>query len=148
MAANEVLPVGTTYTSPPDEVNSTKSDYRGPNNLAYIDEAHHSAASDESLRPDGLMGLTFMLARHHYVPLSLPEFTADRLMHDPYDRDPGLGVDSLKARLVISIAPQREYSEHECDIIEEYVSRGGPVHHHCRRRRRWSRRGGCSIDSV
>jgi hypothetical protein len=66
-----------------------------------------------------------MLARHHYVPLSLPELTAERLMYDPEKRDPGLGVESLKARLVISIAPQREYTEHECDIIEEYLARGG-----------------------
>jgi hypothetical protein len=129
---NEVLPRGVEYAPPPDVTlhgdeagKASRPEYRGPNNLAYIDAAHHSAASDESLRPDGVMGLTYMLMRHNYLALSLPELTGEWLMDEPERRDPNLGVNSLKARLVLSVAPQRPYSSHEIDLLDEYVARGG-----------------------
>jgi hypothetical protein len=130
--ASEVLPRGVTYTPPPDltmpnadAAAAAKPTYRGPNNLAYIDGSHHSAASDESLRPDGIMGLTYMLMRHNYLALLLPELTGERLMDHPDRRDASLGVESLKARLLVSIAPQRAYSERELIVLDEYIARGG-----------------------
>ena len=128
--ANEVLPRGAAYFPPADLTlpgadASAKPDYRGPNNLAYIDASHHSAASDETLRHDGIAGMTSMLMRHNYLALSLPELTGERLMDDPDRRDAGLGVESLKARLLLSIAPQRPYSEREVNVLDEYIARGG-----------------------
>jgi hypothetical protein len=109
-AANEVLPTG---------------EHRERNNVAYIDTSHHGAHSDEALRDDGLMGLTSMLVRHGYLALQMSEFSGERLMNEPDVRDGSLGPSSLKARLVVSIAPQREYTDAECDVIDEYIARGG-----------------------
>ena len=146
MAANEVLPVGRAYIPPSDsndpagdaaasrntsgdaakkdDAAAARAKYRGPNNLAYIDAAHHSAASDESLRPDGIMGMTYMLMRHHYLAL-VPELTAERLMNQPDERDFNLGVDSLKRGLIVAIAPQRPYTDRELNVLDEFIARGG-----------------------
>ena len=81
-----------------------------PNNLAYIDSSHMEAASEESWRPDGTMGLAMTLIRNGYLTLSLPELTADRLS---------------RAGLLVSIAPAREFSKRERQVIREFVEAGG-----------------------
>lgn len=80
------------------------------NMLAYIDATHMPAYSEESLRPDGLMGLTLTLMRNGYLTLGLHEFTAERLS---------------RAGLLILIAPRREFSPGERKIVQKFVSDGG-----------------------
>jgi hypothetical protein len=81
-----------------------------PNNLAYIDASHLEAYSRESWRNDGTMGLALTLMRNGYLTLTLPEFTPERLS---------------RARLLVSIAPARPFSEKEREAVLEFVRSGG-----------------------
>ena len=81
-----------------------------PNNLAYIDSTHMEAYSPESWRPDGMMGMNQTLMRNGYLTLNLPEFTRERIK---------------RAGLIVSVAPAREFSASERDIVREFVDRGG-----------------------
>lgn len=81
-----------------------------PNNLALIDAAHLSAASDESWRDEGTAGLNMTLTRCGYLALNLPEFTRERLE---------------KAGLLVTIAPSKFYSRQEKAILRDFVSNGG-----------------------
>lgn len=81
-----------------------------PNNLAYVDFSHLNACSPESWREDGTMGLALTLMRDGYLVLDLTELSAKRLR---------------RAGLLVSIAPSREYSNAECEIIREFVRGGG-----------------------
>jgi len=78
--------------------------------LAYIDAAHLGAYSEESWRPEGIGGLEMTLIRNGYLTLSLPEFTPERLR---------------RAGLLVSIAPQREFTHAEMDALETFVRGGG-----------------------
>ena len=82
----------------------------GPNNLAYIDDCHMSAFSHDPWKPEGIMGLLLTLMRNDFVPLMAPEITPERL------RD---------ARLLVSIAPGKEYTKAEREAIVEWVNKGG-----------------------
>jgi hypothetical protein len=82
----------------------------GPNNLAYIDDCHMSAFSHDPWKPEGIMGLLLTLMRNDFVPLMAPEITSERL------RD---------ARLLVSIAPGKEYTKAEREAIVEWVNKGG-----------------------
>jgi len=82
----------------------------GPNNLAYIDDCHMSAFSHDPWKPEGIMGLLLTLMRNDFVPLMAPETTSERL------RD---------ARLLVSIAPGKEYTKAEREAIVEWVNKGG-----------------------
>jgi hypothetical protein len=81
-----------------------------PNNLAYIDSTHMEAYSPESWRPDGMMGMNQTLMRNGYLTLNLPEFTRERIE---------------RAGLIVSVAPAREFSASERDIVREFVDGGG-----------------------
>ncbi len=83
-----------------------------PNNLAYIDAGHLNADTPESWREDGLGAFQLTLMRNGYLPLLLSDTTPERLD---------------KARLLFIDAPAREYSAAECDIVENYVKKGGIV---------------------
>ena len=78
--------------------------------LAYLDGAHVSAASDESWRPDGTMGLAMTLMRNGYLVLDLPELTRERLDG---------------AALLVSSAPLRAYSKLERRVVRDWVRAGG-----------------------
>jgi hypothetical protein len=80
------------------------------NNLAYIDATHMGAHSEEGWRYDGIAGLEMTLMRDGYLTLSLPELTRERLR---------------RAALLVSIAPLREFTESEIEIVEEFVKDGG-----------------------
>ncbi|MEP0844988.1 MAG: hypothetical protein HRF43_19985 [Phycisphaerae bacterium] len=83
---------------------------RTPNNLAYIDASHLEAYSRESLREDGLMGLTHALMRDGYQVLSLDRF-------DPAAIE--------RAGLLVSIAPGRAFTPAERETVRKFVERGG-----------------------
>jgi hypothetical protein len=86
------------------------------NNLAYIDESHLGNFSPESWREDGLMGLCMNLMRNDYLCLMLPELTRERLL---------AGDQTPRARLLISVAPGREFSADERETIKDFVAAGG-----------------------
>ena len=86
------------------------SDGVGSGGLAYIDSSHVETFSQESWRYEGTMGLTLNLMRNGYLVLDLPNFSAARL---------------AGAGLLISIAPSREYTEDEREIIKDWVAGGG-----------------------
>jgi len=81
-----------------------------PNNLAYVDAALMNLYSREGWRPDGVMGLCLTLMREDFLTLLLPEITADRLE---------------SARLLVSVAPGREPTRREREVIKEFVRSGG-----------------------
>ncbi|MCX5654607.1 MAG: DUF4350 domain-containing protein [Planctomycetota bacterium] len=80
------------------------------NNLAYIDTTHLSAASGESVRPDGTLGLEMTLMRSGCLALHLREFSAERLQ---------------KAGLLVCIAPARAFTEAERQAVRRFVEDGG-----------------------
>jgi len=82
----------------------------GVNNLAYVDAAQMNLYSREGWRPDGVMGLCLTLMRNDFLTLLLPEITADRLKG---------------ARLLVSVAPARELSSRERQVIKDFVRSGG-----------------------
>jgi hypothetical protein len=86
--------------------------HKKPNNLAYVDSSHLEGYSGESWRPDGVGGLMLTLMRNGYLALSLSDLSAERL---------------AGAGLFISIAPSREFSAKEREIIKDYVFKGGSV---------------------
>jgi len=81
-----------------------------PNSLAYIDDCHFGSYSEEGLRPEGIFGLQYTLARDGYLVLSLYDLTYERL-HE--------------AGLLVSIGPQRPYSASEREAIRRFVEEGG-----------------------
>ncbi len=112
--SNRVVPDGRSIrsfdadnqASQPDLIGGTPKDIeeavaKHGNNLAYIDTSHLETFSEESLRFDGIQGLELTLMRNNYLTLTLPEFTADRLL----DNDPKPGREpGIKARLLVSVA--------------------------------------------
>jgi len=108
--------------------------YAQPNNLAYIDACHLGAYSPESLRPDGLMGLTLTLMRNGFLALALPELTAERLLDtslpllEPGQRPAqaeGPWEDPCRARLLVTIGPARPFGRRERETIKRFVWNGG-----------------------
>jgi hypothetical protein len=83
---------------------------KSPNNLAYIDASHLEGYSRESWRSDGTMGLSLNLMRNGYLTLMLPELTSERLS---------------RARLLVSVAPARPFSEKDRETVLEFVRSGG-----------------------
>jgi hypothetical protein len=81
-----------------------------PNNLAYMDSTHMEAYSPESWRPEGMMGMNQTLMRNGYLTLNLPEFTRRRIE---------------RAGLIVSVAPAREFSASERNIVRQFVQDGG-----------------------
>ncbi len=81
-----------------------------PNNLAYIDTTHMEASSAESWRPEGMMGMNQTLMRDGYLVLNLPEFTRERIS---------------KAGMIVSVAPAREFTRSEREIVRDFVEAGG-----------------------
>ena len=78
--------------------------------LAYIDQSHLPASSEESWRPDGCMGVAMSLMRDGYLTLMLHELTEERLK---------------KAAILVSVAPSRAYTVEERAIIKRFVAGGG-----------------------
>jgi len=97
----------------------------GANNLAYIDESHLGKFSPESWREDGLMGLSLTLMRNDYLTLMLPELTRDRLLVADVDLGIQASKSAARARLLISVAPGREYTADERETIRDFVRAGG-----------------------
>lgn len=81
-----------------------------PNSLAYLDATHLGRHSSEGWRDDGLGGLQYNLNRSGYLVLDLPKFDRERV---------------LRAGLVISVAPSREFSSAERRLVREFVEQGG-----------------------
>ena len=82
----------------------------GAARVAYIDASHLESYNDEPWSNDGIDGLVMTLARNGFVPLKLPELTAERLE---------------RAALLVSIAPARPFSAGEREAVREFVERGG-----------------------
>ncbi len=80
--------------------------WKSPNNLAYIDAGHLNADDPESWREDGLGALELTFMRNGYEPLLLSEITSERL---------------ARARILFIDAPAREYSEAECEVVEDFA---------------------------
>jgi hypothetical protein len=78
--------------------------------VAYIDSSHLESFSRRYWGYDGIDGLALNLMRNGYLPLTMPEVSAERLS----------GAD-----LVILIAPARSFSAKECRELEEFVRGGG-----------------------
>ncbi len=85
---------------------------RQPNDVAYIDASHLEAYSSDTWDGRGIGGLARNLARNGYLPLMLPEISADRLK--------GAGV-------LISIGPARPFSKEEVETVHDYVTGGGSL---------------------
>lgn len=83
-----------------------------PNNLAYLDASGPAAWSGESWRPDGIGGLALTLMRNGYMPLTLAEWTPQRLE---------------RAGLLICGARARTLSRAEVQTIERYIRGGGTL---------------------
>lgn len=83
---------------------------KSPNNLAYIDTSRPAWFSQESWRPEGLGGLTMTLMRQGFVTLNLPEIDAQRL---------------ARARVLVCVAPAREYPAAERRVLKDFVAGGG-----------------------
>jgi hypothetical protein len=81
-----------------------------PNNLAYIDDGHLNAFSLDPWKPEGIQGFVQTLMRNDFVTLFLEEITPERLQG---------------ARLLVSIAPAKEYSRAERKTIVEWIKKGG-----------------------
>jgi hypothetical protein len=135
LSANRVVPDGRLINSfvtdekqkKPDLMGGTPKDIEEAaavrdNNLAYIETSHLESFSEESLRNDGIQGLELTLMRNNYLTLMLPELTADRLL----DNDPRPGREpGVKARILVSIAPQKPYTAEEEELLKQFVDRGG-----------------------
>ena len=80
------------------------------NNLAYMDETHVGANSDEGERPNGTMGLMLTLMRNGFLTLQPPTLTPERLG---------------RAGLLVSVAPSKEFSAAERKAIRQFVEGGG-----------------------
>ena len=102
----------------------TPAGHNVPNNLAYIDACHLGADSEEGWRDDGLMGLALNLMRSGYLVLNLPELTRERLLtaSDGPAQKPRW---QCRARLLISVAPAREYSAREREVLKDFLEAGG-----------------------
>jgi len=110
----------------------TPAGHNVPNNLAYIDACHLNANSAEGWRTvpgqaavdDGLMGLALNLMRSGYLVLDLPELTRERLLtaSDGPAQKPRW---QCRARLLISVAPAREYSAGEREVLKDFLEAGG-----------------------
>jgi hypothetical protein len=94
----------------PDGRSMPNGSPRVPNNLAYIDMSHLGPYSSEGWRPEGLMGLTLQLMRNGYLALHLAEMTPQRLE---------------RARLLISVAPAKPFTQREIEMVEDFVRNGG-----------------------
>ena len=81
-----------------------------PNNLAYIDSCHLGAYSEESLRPEGVMGLELTLLRNGFLTLRAPDLSWERLR---------------RAGLLITIAPGKPYSAREIRNVRRFIEDGG-----------------------
>ena len=102
----EVLPDGNACKVRPDGT----VDKEAWNNLAYIDMSHANAFSREGWGDDGTMGLCLTLMRDGYLTLLLPEFSAERLS---------------RAGLLVCIAPGREFTKAEREVVKDFVRKGG-----------------------
>lgn len=89
------------------------------NGLAYIDASHLNDYSQESWREDSTIALSLTLARNHFLPLMLPEFNREWLLKEEK------GKIVCRARILVAIAPTKEYSERERELVKEYVRAGG-----------------------
>lgn len=78
--------------------------------LACIDASHLEAYSTDTWGDYGIAGFSRTLIRSGYLPLLLPELTAERLEH---------------AKLLISIGPARRFSAAERNVVREFVASGG-----------------------
>lgn len=78
--------------------------------LAYIDAAHLSPYSDGPWDFDGINGLTLTLMRNGYLTLTLPELSRERLE---------------RAAVFVSIAPARQFTEAERQVLRAFVESGG-----------------------
>lgn len=81
-------------------------------NIAYIDTSHLEAFSSDLWNDFGIAGFSRMLMRNGFLPLRLPELTAERL-----DR----------AGLLVLMAPARRFSAEELDIVRRFAEEGGTV---------------------
>ncbi len=83
-----------------------------PNRLAYIDTSHLEAFSDELWDDYGIAGFTRVLMRSGFLPLRLPELTAERLE---------------RAGLLVLMAPGRQFSAEELTTVRQFVEQGGTL---------------------
>ena len=80
--------------------------------VAYIDEYHMPRISKEGWRDDGVMGLHLNLMRNGFYSLNLKTFDLDTLR---------------RAAVVVIVAPTKEISARDVDVIKAYISGGGTV---------------------
>jgi len=127
------LAVCTTVTHRNWEVRPDGS-HKSPNSVAYIDGGHLNNYSPESWREDGLGGLHLTLMRHGCLPLVLNELTPERLLNEApagTTDDSGGRVRNASATprvwLLVVVAPARQYSPAECQVVEDYVRSGGTL---------------------
>jgi hypothetical protein len=78
--------------------------------VAYIDSSHLESYSFEHWGFEATNGLSLNLMRNGYLPLLMPQLTAERLE--------GAG-------LFVSVAPARTFTPAECRTLREFVERGG-----------------------
>ena len=96
----------------PDGRDGAPNNNASPNKVAYIDATHLERYSSSPWAPEGVAGLARTLARNGYLPLILPEFTAERVE---------------RAGLVVSIAPARDFSAAEHEAVRRLLRKGGTL---------------------
>jgi len=105
-----------------------------PNNLAYIDDCHLAAFNHDPWKPEGIQGLVQTLMRNDFVPLFLTEISPERLNNArllisiaPCKEYSGVGPkeDSGDARKDLSRARRQDYSSDERKTIVKWIKEGG-----------------------
>ncbi len=82
----------------------------GQRPVIYVDGSHLEAMGKDPWRDDGIGQFMRVLAESNYLPLLAPDLSPARL---------------AGAKMVISIAPGRQFTRDEIDVVNAYVERGG-----------------------
>jgi hypothetical protein len=82
----------------------------GARPIIYVDGSHLEAMGKDPWRDDGIGRFTRVLAEAGYLPLLAPDLSPARL---------------AGAKMVISIAPGRQFGRDEIDVVKAYVEHGG-----------------------
>jgi hypothetical protein len=83
-----------------------------PGSLAYIDTSHLEAFSSDLWNDYGIAGFTRVLMRSGFLPLRLPEISAEHLE---------------RAKVLVLMAPARQFSDEDKATVRKFVEEGGTL---------------------
>lgn len=98
------------------QIPQTESYQTSPNpsffKFAYIDRTHFEQYSQTGEADNSIWGLSMNLVRNGYIPMLMNEFSEQAL---------------FRSRLFVVIAPTKEFSSHELELLTQYMQTGGLV---------------------